>query len=376
MTRPRIAIAHDYLTQRGGAERVVLTLAKAYPEAVIHTTLYDPQGTYPEFRELTIRTSPLNRVAPLRRNHRAALPFLSYAANRLRIDADLVIASSSGWAHGFPVTGLKLVYCHAPARWLYQKDAYLGRSGSSPAQSVTARALGLLTPRLKRWDEQAAASADSYVVNSTVVRQHVQHAYGIDAEPLFPPYGLDPHGGEEAIAELADWADGFHLTVSRLLPYKNVDTVVDAFAGLPEERLVVIGDGPDRQRLRDRAPENVRIVSGVTDPHLRWAYARARALVAASIEDFGLTPLEIATFGKPTIALNAGGYLDTVVPEVTGTFFDEPEPASVREAVRRASGSAWSADTIRGHADRFSERAFIDRLHARVDALLADDASR
>lgn len=145
--RPRVAIAHDYLTQRGGAERVVLSMLEASPDATVHTTLYDPEGTFPEFRDVDIRVSPLNRVGPLRRHHRAALPFLPFASSALRIDADLVIASSSGWAHEFPTTGHTLVYCHAPARWLYQSERYLGGDpGALADRARAARTAGPPSP--------------------------------------------------------------------------------------------------------------------------------------------------------------------------------------------------------------------------------------
>src|SRR6187200_1150133 len=156
MTRPRVAIAHDYLTQRGGAERVVLALHRAFPDATIHTTLYNPDGTYPEFGDANVVVSPLNHIGLLRREHRAALPLLPYAVSRLRIDADVVVASSSGWAHGVPTTGHKIVYCHAPARWLYQPNAFLG---DEAGRSAKARALGALSGWLRRWDRRAAASA-------------------------------------------------------------------------------------------------------------------------------------------------------------------------------------------------------------------------
>ena len=126
MTRARVAIAHDYLTQRGGAERVVLAIARAFPGARIHTSVYEPDGTYPEFADLEVVTTPLQRVAPLRRDPRRAQPVLAPVVGRHRIDADLVVASSSGWAHGFDTDGRVLVYCHAPARWLYQPENYLG----------------------------------------------------------------------------------------------------------------------------------------------------------------------------------------------------------------------------------------------------------
>ena len=149
---PTVAIAHDYLTQRGGAERVVLTMLEAFPDATLYTTLYDPESTYPEFRDARIVTSALDRFGPLRRHHRAALPLLAAASSRLRVDADVTVVSSSGWAHGFDISGRRLVYCHNPARWLYQADDYLGGSSSRARTGRLALALG--APPLRRWDRR------------------------------------------------------------------------------------------------------------------------------------------------------------------------------------------------------------------------------
>ncbi|WP_404392291.1 glycosyltransferase [Humibacillus xanthopallidus] len=365
--RPRVAIAHDYLTQRGGAERVVLALHRAFPDATIHTTLYDPDGTYPEFRDARIVTSPINRIGPLRREHRAALPLLPYAVSRLRIDADVVVASSSGWAHGVPTTGRKIVYCHAPARWLYQADAYLG---DQAARSAKSRALDVLGGWLRRWDRRAAASADVYLANSTVVRERIAAAYGIEATVVAPPYGVDAGGELTPVEALADWADvGYLLVVSRLLPYKNVDVAIEAVRDLPE-RLVVVGQGPMGEQLRASAPGNVRLLSGLTDAELRWTYAHARALVGPSLEDFGLTPLEAATFGVPTLALHGGGYLDTIDEAVNGVFFAEPTVDAVRAAITSARDRGWDAAAIRAHAEAFSEERFRERLRAEVSRFL------
>ena len=365
--RPRVAIAHDYLTQRGGAERVVLALHRAFPDATIHTTLYDPDGTYPEFRDARIVTSPINRIGPLRREHRAALPLLPYAVSRLPIDAEVVVASSSGWAHGVPTTGHMIVYCHAPARWLYQADAYLG---DEAGRSTKARALNALGGWLRRWDRRAAASADVYLANSTVVRERIAAAYGIDATVVPPPYGIDATGELNPLGALEDWADGgYLLVVSRLLPYKNVDVAIDAVRGLPE-RLVVVGHGPLAEQLQSSAPDNVRLLSGLTDAELRWTYAHARALVAPSLEDFGLTPLEAATFGVPTLALHGGGYLDTIDEQVNGVFFAEPTAPAVRAAITAARDRPWSPDAIRAHAGAFSEERFHERIRDQVALLL------
>lgn len=371
---PRIAIAHDYLTQRGGAERVVLSLAKAFPESEIHTLFYEPEQTYPEFREMRIRTSGLNRIGAFRRDPRIALPFLAAASSRMRIDADVVIASSSGWAHAFPTTRKNIVYCHSPARWLYLPDDYLGEAGPLDPKRI---ALKALTPFLTGWDQCAARTADKYLANSSVVRERIHRVYGIDAPTLFPPFSpAVAEGEQEPIGELTGWVGedgtvgGHYLVVSRLQPYKHVDAVIEAFAEMPDRRLLVIGRGPEKQRLMDMATENVRLVEGLSDAQMRWAYSHATALVAASHEDFGLTPLEAGAHGVPTIALRAGGYLDTVLEGVSGAFFDSPEPSTIRRAIDRHSGGvALAPHPIRARAEQFSEERFHAELRTIIDDL-------
>lgn len=361
---PRIAIAHDYLTQRGGAERVVLSLAKAFPKAEIHTLFYEPEQTYPEFREMQIRTSGLNRIGVFRRDPRIALPLLASASSRMRIDADVMIASSSGWAHAFPTTGKKIVYCHSPARWLYLPDDYLGEAGPLDPKRI---ALKALTPYLTRWDQRAARTAEKYLANSSVVRERIQWVYGIDAPTLFPPFSpAVAEGEQEPIAELAGWAGadgtegGHYLVVSRLQPYKHVDAVIEAFAEMPERRLLVIGQGPEKHRLLDMATKNVRLVEGLSDAQMRWAYGNATALIAASHEDFGLTPLEAGAHGVPTLALRAGGYLDTIKSGLSGEYFATHSAEAIRDAVTTtATGHQWSAQTIKLHAEKFAEERFI-----------------
>ncbi len=367
MTRPRVAIAHDYLTQRGGAERVVLSLVKAFPDAPLYTTLYDAEGTYPEFADVEIHTSILNRSGRLRRDHRLALPLLAPVSSRLSIDADLVVMSTSGWAHGFAGTGRHLVYCHAPARWIYQSTNYVGGSLWRSPQGI---ALGALRPFLRRWDALAAARADRYVCNSTVVQQRILDAYGIHADVVPAPFAIDHTGQHDLIPEIADWADGYCLIVSRLLPYKNVDRAIEAVRGT-NERLVIVGAGPLAAELKAVAPDNVRLLSGLSDAQMRWAYAHADLLIAPSLEDYGLTPLEAGAFGKPTVALRAGGYLDTIAEGVNGLFFDASQPDLIAKAVAQARTRSWDTEAIAEHMQRFSEAVFIDQMRAEAERVLS-----
>jgi glycosyltransferase involved in cell wall biosynthesis len=255
------------------------------------------------------------------------------------------------------VRGRKVVFCYTPARWLYQSAGYLGRRDHAAWVALAA-----LKPLLLRWDRNAALTADLYLTSSTAVRDRIRDAYGIEAELLPPPHTLDPDGPQREIDRLEP---GFFLCVSRLLPYKNVDAVIGAFAGL-SERLVVVGSGPEEARLRSLAGPNVRLLGAVSDEELRWLYANCLAVVAASREDYGLTPLEGAAFGKPSAVLRWGGFLDTVVDGTTGVFFDTPSAEDVCNALAELSAETWSDEAIRAHAERYSEARFVERLRAIV----------
>ena len=358
-----VALVHDYLTQRGGAERVVAVIARAFPDAPIYTSMYDPAGTFEEFAGRDVRTGALNRIGALRRHHRAALPALAPWFATLRVDADVVVASSSGWAHEVRTDGRLIVYCHAPARWLYQRDRYLGGS-SGATRTAAAAALRVLSPALGRLDVAGARRASRYLVNSTATAAQVREIYGIDAEVLCPPPALDP-AGDIAAAEGID--DGIVLCVSRLLPYKHVDVVLEAARLVGDRRFVIVGGGPERRRLEAMAPANVTFLGVVGDDVLRRCYEAASVLVAVSFEDFGLTPLEAAAFGTPTVARRFGGYLDTVRDPETGTLLDEVTPRCVAGAIAALAADPPDAAVLRAHAAAFGAPRFVARLREVIE---------
>jgi glycosyltransferase involved in cell wall biosynthesis len=369
-----VAIAHDYLTQLGGAEKAVLSMTKAFPNAPVYTMLYNPSTTFPEFAERDVRVGRINKLAPLRKHHRAGLPIFPLVAHSVFVDADIVLTSTSGWAHGFRTHGRKLAYCYSPAKWLYMPDKYLG-----DRPSLTKRAgLRLAAPYLKAWDRRAAQSCDNYLANSTLIRDRIAEAYGIQADVVFTPVAMSRSDNLEPVPEMESWSsvDGtFYLCVSRLLSYKNVDAVVGAFAG-SDRRLVVVGKGPEANRLRELKTPNVLMLSDLSDAQMAWLYKHCRALLAASYEDFGLTPIEAGVWGRPSVALRFGGFLDTIDEGNTGMYFDEPKPHAIAEALDRFETMEFDPVKIRRHVEQFNEEHFAEKLYAAVDALTADVSGR
>lgn len=360
-----VAIAHDYLTQRGGAERVVLALHRAFPDAPIYTTLYNPEKTYPEFKNCTIITSPLNRVPLFREDHRLALPLLPLFSRMMRPKAEIVIASSTGWAHGFDLPQKTLVYCHSPARWIYLTDQYLG----DMTNPYVARIFKILRPFLYHWDQKSAKKQNHYVANSTTIQKRISEVYGKNVDIIYPPFSVQEGDAQEPIEELQDFMGrGYFLIVSRLLPYKNVQHAVEAFRNL-DSQLLVIGAGPIKNDLLEMAPDNVAFASNLTDAQMRYAYAHSSALLAVSHEDFGITPLEGGAFGKPTIALKAGGFLDTIVEGLNGTFIMEPTAREIEQAIKSFDIHQFKADEIQNYVQKFSEQRFHLEVRNLIDSL-------
>lgn len=354
-----MVLAHDYLTQRGGAERVVLELARQFPDAPVVTSFYQPEATYPGFGDVDVRPAALSRVPFLRADPRRALPLLAPLFSLRKVPPGVLLASSSGWAHALRSRGPKVVYCHNPARWLYQPhDYFAGLPG--PVRSLISRGLA----PLRVWDQRAARTAQVYLANSSSVARRVRAAYGIEAEVVHPPSALAADDPQEQPAGIEP---GYFLTVGRRRGYKNTELVCAA-AAAAGQRLVVVGGLPKRA---EPWPDHLVGVEDISDDQLRWLYANCRAVVAMSQEDFGLTPVEGFTFGRPCIALRAGGYLDSCVEGVTGVFVDHPTVAELAGALSRFDERDYDRAAILAHAAQFSPPVFGSRIRAAVDRAVA-----
>lgn len=356
----RIVIVHDYLTQRGGAERVALDLLRTFPGSRLVTSCWYPSATYPEFSQYEIETLWIDKIAPLRRDPRRAFPFLARAFAQHHIaDADVVLCSSSGWAHRVSTTAPKIVYCHNPARWLYQPNEYFPTMPRWARGSFVARTEGL-----RRSDARAARDASSYLVNSAAVADRVRVTYGIDPVVVPPARGLSPDGPQTPIPGLEP---GYLLTVSRRRAYKHTDAICEAVASMPGERLVVVGGGST-----DAWPVGITGVSDLDDSEMRWLYSNAAGLVAVAHEDFGLTPVEAQSFGIPAVVLRNGGYLDSTVENLTGVFVDDSSPAQIVAGIRAMRAHTWDGDTLRRSGERYAPATFASRMHGIVDETLRD----
>ena len=342
-----VSIAHDYLNQRGGAERVVLEFGSIWPEAPIYTSLYRPESTFPEFARRDVRTSFLDRL-PVDRRFRGLFPLYPLAFRSIgALETDLVISSSSGWAHAVRTSerSFHAVYCYTPARWLYG-PSYLG----APA---TQRLLAPLGRTLRRWDEHAARRPDLYIAISKLVQHRIKVRYGRDAPIVYPPVDVDRFKPSPRGDRL--------LVVSRLLPYKRVDVIVDA-ATRSGIGLDVVGTGPALASLRNRAGPTVRFHGRLSDADVTDLFQGCRAFCLPGAEDFGITPIEANAAGKPVVAFAGGGALETLEEGVTGAFFTEQCIDAALNAIRRCDAIPSSPEVIAGEARRFSRERFQERL--------------
>ncbi|MBA2475127.1 MAG: glycosyltransferase, partial [Actinobacteria bacterium] len=291
----KVALVHDYLTEMGGAERVVESLMSIFPEAPVYTSIYNPEVSSDRFSADNVRTSFMQQLTTGKESSKRLFPLFPLAFRGFDLAGfDVVLSSSSGFAHHVRPRreALHVCYCHTPPRFLWQSDLYFAR------QPQIRQLLGPVLPSFRRRDLQAARLVDAYVANSATVARRIEQTYGRKAEIIHPPV-------ETSAFEPSTERSGRFLVVSRLLPYKRIGLAVEAAtrASLP---LDVIGDGPARPKLEQAAGPTVRFLGRQDDEVVRHAMARCIALVVPGSEDFGLTPVEAHASGRPVVAFASG----------------------------------------------------------------------
>lgn len=368
----KTAIVHDYLTQYGGAERVLEALHEHFPAAPIYSSIYDPAALPGQFRQMDIRQTPLRWIPGGKHDHRLLLPLYPAAfrwlGRQLR-DFDLVIASSSAWAHQAPVRpdATLICYFHSPARFLYGDDGYLDPSG---LPGILAAAGPILFGALRRIDQRAARRVDHFIANSTNVADRIERSYGRTATIIYPPVNLERFSqATESTPE--EWC----LVVSRLVPHKRIDLAI-AGCALAGRELRIVGSGRDEAQLRKIAGRNVTFLGELSDAATADLMSRCRALIVPAEEDFGLTPVEVQAAGRPAIAFGQGGVRETVIEGETGILFQEQSAKSIAAAIGTLETIAWDAAAGRRNATRFSPARFHAELDQEISAVLAGREER
>ncbi|MFD2672723.1 glycosyltransferase [Marinicrinis sediminis] len=347
----KVAIVHDYLIQMGGAERVVEVLHSMFPQAPIYTTAAVEQSKLlPGLQKAEIRTTWMQRIPRMDRHYKRMLPFYPVAIHQFDLqEFDVVISSSSAFVKGIKVPShvFHLCYCHTPMRFAWDFDHYMEReAGSWLFKHMLRGYMGYL----RKWDQRTSAHVDQFVANSNAVKERIKRCYHRDADVIFPPV-------ETSRFHISGKIEPFYLMVTRLVSYKRIDLAIDTFnrIGLP---LRIVGGGPDLLRLKKMAKPNIQFLGRLSDEEVNRLMSTCKAFIFPGEEDFGITPLEVNAAGRPVIAYEAGGALDTIRPELNGIYFREQTPESLARAVKALEWREWDSNAIRQHARSFDVESF------------------
>ncbi|HVO44289.1 MAG TPA: glycosyltransferase [Aggregatilineales bacterium] len=357
----KLALVHDWLNQVGGAEDVLTELVALFPDAPIYTSLYWRDGMPPAWQLWPIHTLWMDRLPGIYRHHQPYLPLYPLAFGGLDLSAyDVVLSNKSGFCHGVHTGGktLHICYCLAPTRYVWQFDSYMQRENIGGAARAAIRPLARV---LQRWDYAAAQRVDHFIAISTDIQARIRRTYDRDSTIIYPPVDVAER------FKRTERIEDYFLVVSRLVPYKRIDLAVAACTRL-NLPLIVGGRGRDLEKLQAIAGPSVRFVGFVAEADLPDLMARCRAFLFPGLEDFGITPVQAQAAGRPVIAYRGGGALDTVIPGVTGEFFDDLTVNSLVAALERFDPCAYDPAALRAHAMQFDRAVFRDKLTRFIDS--------
>lgn len=362
----RVALVHDYLTQYGGAERVLEVLHRMYPEAPVFTSLYDADHLPDDLRNWDIRTSPIAKLPGAEQTHRIWTPLypqiFAGLGRKIPTDVDVVIADSSAWSHHAAPRSADvplISYCHSPARFLYGDRDYLGAARMGAIRPLA----NVVFSALRAQDQRAAKRVTHFIANSNAVRDRIRSVYDRDSEVIYPPIDTERFRPTDDVHP-EEW----YLVVSRLVPHKWIDRAVRASTAA-QVPLKVIGSGRAEAELRALAGPTVEFLGELSDAEVADHMQRCKALILPGVEDFGMTAVEAQAAGRPVIAAGAGGALESVIDGVTGWHFD---PADENQLVALLlQDRVWNSARIQQHAAGFGIEAFQSKMRASVDRVMA-----
>ncbi len=366
----RIAIVHDWLTTYAGAERVLEQMLALYPQADLFSVCdFLPELERAFLQGRTPKTTFIQHLPGARKRYRQYLPLMPLAVEQLDLSGyDIVLSSSHAVAKGV-LTGpdqLHISYVHSPIRYAWDlQHQYLRESGLE--RGFKGRLAQWLLHKIRQWDLRTANGVDCFIANSDFIARRIWKVYRRKAVVIYPPVDVSAF-------TLCEDKQDFYLTASRMVPYKRMDLIVEAFTAMPEKRLVVIGDGPDMKKIRSKAGSNIQFLGFQPFDVLRDHMQRASAFVFAAEEDFGITPVEAQACGTPVIAYGRGGALETVrgigSSSPTGIFFDEQTVGAVIKAValfEHEGRQMIQPEDCRRNAERFAPQCFREALSTLLD---------
>ncbi len=351
-----VALAHDFLTRLGGAERVLKILTEIFPQARVYTLLCDEFKVGDVFPKEKIVTSSLQRLpAFMRRNHKYLLPLMPRSVEQWNFSKfDLVISSNSAFVHGIltPEKTRHICYFHSPMRFAWDwTHEYIKEQRLDPLRRT---AIAHLLKKMRMWDQTAADRPDAVIANSLNVQRRIKKYYRRDSAVIYPPVDISRF-------KISKTQEDYFLIISALTPYKRIDLAIELFNKI-QRRLVIIGDGPQREYLQNLAGDTIDFLGYKDDSAAAEYLKNCRALIFPGEEDFGITPVEAMACGKPVLAYGEGGVKESVVAGVTGEFFAEPAVASMEDGLARLMKGAYSPTACRRQAQKFSTEIFAERM--------------
>jgi len=357
----KIALVHDYLTQNGGAERVFELLCHYFPKADIYTSIYNPKNSI-NLKGRVVHTTNLQKIPGSSRFFRLLAPFYFSAFRSLDLQSyDLILSSTTSFAKALRKRkdAIHICFCHNVTRFLWDTQTYL--EGYQEYQAV----YPLIKPifdQLTQLDLKYAQEPDFYIANSSTVADRIYRYYNRQAVVINYPI-------DDGQFQFCDQKEDYFLVSSRLLSYKRIDIIVEAFNQLGW-KLIITGDGPERKRLEAKAKDNIIFKGYVSDGDRKSLMAKAQFVIVAALEDYGLVPIEANASGTPVICYGAGGVLDTQSPGVTGLFFDEQTPESLKSTLQEAVNIPWDYHKIRNHAlNKFTKQVFFKTIDNFISSL-------
>ncbi|MBX3065270.1 MAG: glycosyltransferase [Anaerolineae bacterium] len=355
----KLALVHDWLNQVGGAEDVLAEMVGMYPDSPLYTSIYARDTMPAAWREWSIHSLWMDQLPGIHQHHQRYLPLYPLAFGGLDLsNYEVILSNKSGFCHGVQKgEAIHVCYCLAPTRYVWQPDAYMDRENLGNGLRMALRPLIRL---LKGWDYRAAQRVDHFIAISTEIKQRIKTFYGRDSVVIYPPVEAAERFTPSKTVE------DYFLIVSRLIPYKRIDLAVQACTqlGLP---LLVAGAGRDREKLEAMAGPTVKFLGRVPDADLPDLMARCKAFIFPGLEDFGIAPVQAQAAGRPVIAFRGGGALDTVIPGITGEFFDQQTVESLSAVLRSFDVSHYDSAVIRPIALKFDRSVFRQQLSEFVE---------